>query len=271
MIAVVTLLVALSLSLLITRVATVALTLTGLSRQAAQFQVRSALTGCGFTTHEAESVMKHPVRRRIILTLMLLGNAGIVTVIASLMASLTGSAGSNWLVWTEHVALLIAGILVLLLIASSQWIDRRMSPIIEWALKRFGRVQACDYAALFRLANGYAVTETLVEPDDWLANRTLLELNLPAEGVLVLGIQREDGAGYIGGPTGQTEIRPGDTLILYGLIDRLDELDARKADHAGAAARRAAVIEQQQAVKEEQAREADEPFDSEQRLPQDVT
>ena len=48
MFAVVTLLLVLVLSILITRVATVALTHTGLSRQTARFQARSALTGVGF-------------------------------------------------------------------------------------------------------------------------------------------------------------------------------------------------------------------------------
>lgn len=255
MIAVITLLLALGMTMVITRFATVALTLTGMSRQSAQFQARSALTGCGFTTNESEAIMGHPVRRRIVLTLMLLGNAGIVTVIATLIASLSGASG-GMLEWARNLGIMAAGIVLLLFIANSQWIDRQMSPVIEWALLRFGRVQACDYASLFRLANGYSISEMLVEEDDWLANRTLIELNLPAEGVMVLGVQRGEGT-FVGAPTGKTEIRPGDTLILYGMIERIDELDARKADRAGAAARRAAVIEQQQVV-QEQEREDDE-------------
>ena len=58
----------LGLSLFITRLATIALTYTGLSREAARFQARSAFTGTGFTTSEAERVVDHPVRRRIIMT-----------------------------------------------------------------------------------------------------------------------------------------------------------------------------------------------------------
>ena len=119
---------------------------------------------------------------------------------------------------------------------------------------------------LRRLSGGYAISEMLVEPDDWLADRTLLELNLPAEGVLVLGVQRHGGA-YVGAPTGKTEIRAGDTLILYGLIERLDELDARKADRAGAAARRAAVIEQKEMVQQQERREEEEEEDAPQHEP----
>ncbi|NJK33035.1 MAG: potassium transporter TrkA, partial [Deltaproteobacteria bacterium] len=79
MYAIISLLVVVTLSLIITRIATIALMHTGLSRPVSQFQARSAFTGAGFTTQETEHVVNHPVRRRIIRTLMLLGNAGLVT------------------------------------------------------------------------------------------------------------------------------------------------------------------------------------------------
>src|SRR6056297_2200984 len=81
----ISLIVILTLSVLITKIATEALVHTGLSKQAAKFQARSAFTGVGFTTGEAENVVNHPVRRKIILSLMLIGNVGIISAIASLM------------------------------------------------------------------------------------------------------------------------------------------------------------------------------------------
>lgn len=75
------------LSMTVVRIASVALSLTGISRELARFQARSAFTGAGFTTTESEQVVRHPVRRRIIMLMMLLGNAGIVTVISSLVLS----------------------------------------------------------------------------------------------------------------------------------------------------------------------------------------
>ena len=62
MLAVVSLLLIITLSLLMTRIASVALVHTGLSREVARFQARSAFSGVGFTTSEAESVVAHPVR-----------------------------------------------------------------------------------------------------------------------------------------------------------------------------------------------------------------
>lgn len=73
---VVAILVLLTLSLVITRLATVALVMTGLSKEAARFQARSAFTGTGFTTSEAETVVGHPVRRKIIMLLMILRSTG---------------------------------------------------------------------------------------------------------------------------------------------------------------------------------------------------
>lgn len=88
MVAIISVLVIIALSILVTRVAAVALVHTGLARDAARFQARSAFTGVGYTTEEAERVARHPVRRRIAMTLMLLGNAGVVTVMASLVVGL---------------------------------------------------------------------------------------------------------------------------------------------------------------------------------------
>ncbi|MCU1501381.1 MAG: TrkA-C domain protein [Ilumatobacteraceae bacterium] len=95
MIAVASLLVVLTLALVVTRVATVSLEATGLSRDEARFQARSALSGVGFTTSEAEDVARHPVRRRIILVLMLLSGAGVVTTAASLVLSFVDTSGAR--------------------------------------------------------------------------------------------------------------------------------------------------------------------------------
>jgi hypothetical protein len=81
----ISLLIAIFLSILVTRIATVAFTLTGLSHEAASFQPLSALCGVGFTTSESESVVNHPVRRRIVMLVVRLGNIGIINVISSLV------------------------------------------------------------------------------------------------------------------------------------------------------------------------------------------
>ena len=52
----------------------------------------------------------------------------------------------------------------------------------------------------------------------------MIELKLPREGVLVLGIRRAAGA-FLGAPTAEMEVHAGDTLILYGPVDRIEDLE----------------------------------------------
>jgi len=80
-------------SFLIVRAAAIALMMTGMDEKRARFQALSSFSGTGFTTKEAEFVMNHPVRRRIITCLMILGNAGIVTGIVTATTFFVTSKG----------------------------------------------------------------------------------------------------------------------------------------------------------------------------------
>jgi K+/H+ antiporter YhaU regulatory subunit KhtT len=217
------------LSLLITRIATVALTATGLSRESARFQARSALSGVGFTTSEAEAVVNHPVRRRIVLALMLVGSAGVVTVIGTLILSFGNLDANQGLLRT---AILLGALLVLWLLARSSSVDRLLSKLISHALERWTDIQVRDYAALLHLADRYSVLEVAVSEGEWLAGKCLKDLDLRSEGVLILGIVRPDGS-YIAVPQFDTRIEAGDTLMAYGFEDRLRELDRRPSGEAG--------------------------------------
>jgi len=240
-VAIASLLLIVALSLLVTRVATVVLVATGTARHVARFQARSALTGAGFTTSESEAVVNHPVRRRVIATLMLLGNAGIVgaasTAILGFQGDATGATG-----WRRRR--LGAGLLALVLVSRSRWVDRRLTHAIGLVLHRHTDLPDRDLGGLLELSGDYTVQELAVDPGDWLAERSLRELRLRDEGVVVLGVTRADGR-YLGAPTGDTVVHAGDNLIVYGRDGRLRELDARRRDENGSEASAAAVREQE--------------------------
>ncbi|QDT08990.1 TrkA C-terminal domain-containing protein [Planctomycetes bacterium K23_9] len=240
MIPVISLLVTLGLSLLVTRIGSVALTLTGMAREVARFQARSAYSGCGYTTREAEQSLAHPVRRQIVMTLMLLGNLGVAAVAGTVVVSLTANLqGQNLL---PAICLLFGGLLVLGIVAQSKWIEDQLNVVIQWSLKKWTKVDTRDYVSLLQLTTDYAVTELSVSPNDWLAKKTLIELRLPAEGVLVLGIRRREGD-YLGAPHATTEIRAFDTVVLYGPIGRIKELDERRSGRRGDKAHQSAKAE----------------------------
>jgi hypothetical protein len=247
MVPMISLLVVITLSILITRVATVALTHTGLSKEVSRFQARSAFSGVGYTTRESEQVVNHPVRRRILLLLMLMGNAGIVTAVSSLILAFIqiGTTGSLF----YRILVLGGGLVALWSLSASRFVDRHLSHVISLALKRYTRLEVQDYASLLHVAGEYRVTEMLVDQEDWLSGHTLLELRLRDEGVLVLGITREDGR-YIGAPEGTTKILANDTLILYGRARAIERLDERRKGAHGDHEHAEAVAEYQEMVRE---------------------
>lgn len=240
-------LLALTISLIVIRVGTMALMLTGLSREAARFQAHSAFTGVGFTTVEAESIMDHPVRRHLAMALMMLGNIGMATVIATLTATLLSERTGEH--WVSSLGVLALGFIVLWLLYRSSWIERQLNRPIAFALRQFTKLDVRDYVALLELSSGFGVSELKVEPQDWVAGKTLVELGLAREGVLVLGIRRP-GSLYIGAPAGQTRIEANDTLILYGPLGRMDELDTRCHGHEGDLAHKVAAKQYDQYLDE---------------------
>lgn len=253
MISVLSLLIILVVSILVTKIATVALIHTGLSHESARFQARSAFTGVGFTTTEAERVVSHPVRRRIMMVLMLLGNAGIVSVISSLILAFI-EEGNGDFSFAARFAAILGGIAILWLLAASSVVNRWLSRMIGWALNRWSRLETRDYASLLHLSDEYEVQEIEVKSSDWMAGRCLKELQLTEEGALVLGIQRKDGR-YVGAPTPDTRIKPEDVLIIYGREDTLHDLDERHAGFEGEEMHRQAVAKQHERISEQEKEE----------------
>ena len=230
MIGVVSLLLVVTLGLIITRVATVALRTTGLSVEVARFQARSAFTGVGFTTVESEDILAHPARRRIVQGLMVLSSAGLAGTLASLLQSFTGTTGYRQP--AGRIVVLVVGLFALWRLASSSWVDARLSRTIERVLRRWTDLEARDYVRLLQIGGSYSIDEIEVDDDDWVEGRPLRDLRLNREGVVVLGVRRADGS-YVGVPSGGTTIQAGDTVIVYGEARQLDELRDRKEGVSG--------------------------------------
>ena len=253
MIAIITLLVVILISLTGMRVATVALTLTGMSREVARFQARSAFTGVGFTTAESEQVVNHPVRRRILMILMLMGNAGIVTAISSLILAFV-ERGQGW-EQLARLSVLVVGVLIMFLIARSNWLTQRLDRAIGLALQKWTTLDTRDYASLLRLQDDFTIIEIRIGPDDWVVDRDLAELDLHSEGITVLGIQRA-GGGYVGVPTGTSRIHPGDTVVLYGRADAVTEIDQRRSGDEGNRAHSEAVDKERRRMQSQKREES---------------
>jgi hypothetical protein len=254
LVGILTMLLVLALSLLITRLATHALVLTGMSRETARFQARSAFTGTGFTTTESEGIVGHPVRRRIVMLLMVVRSAGVISVIISLMLSFVG-AGDGEPTRLIRLGLLAGGAAALTLLSRVPAVDRRLNRLVAWILDRWTDLAARDYVGLLQLSDNYEVMELHVDGRDWIAGRQLADCRLPDEGVTVLGIVRGDGT-YLGVPRGETTVEAGNTLIIYGHTAVLQDLDVRRAGAGGEQAHARAVADQRRRDAEQEQRDA---------------
>ena len=135
-----------ALSLLIVRIGSVALRMTGLSPEIASFQAASAFSGAGYTTEEAEQTVSTPERRKVIKALIRLGSIGLVSVIASLVLSFPTDGDS-----LLSLVSILVGAGLIILVANSNWLNRVITPLIERSLSRTTDLQLRDYTQVLRL------------------------------------------------------------------------------------------------------------------------
>ena len=204
------------------RIGSVMLQLTGMDARKASFQALSALTQTGFTTREAELVVSHDQRRRIVSSLIIFGHAGFAAVVAVLVQSLL-SKNPLELAW-RVVLLVLLGVLVYFL-AVQRGINRKVTELIRRRLQRTSAARHLACEEMLHLAEGYGVAEIHLGPQHGpsLAERTLAQLNLTARGVLILAIQHPDSS-LLPAPTSSSLLNLGDTIICYGKIDSIRHL-----------------------------------------------
>ena len=232
MIPIIGLLILVAMSIIIIRIGPVALELTGLSSEVASFQAQSAFSGVGFTTMESEAIVGHPVRRRIIKTLILLGSAGVMTSIATLVLAFVGETKYGFIF---RIQALLVGLVIILLFARSKHIYKLMRVVITKVLGRYTRLRIYDYEQLFGLGEGYTIAKVMVKPDSSLNEKAIKDLKAELEEMLVLAVYRREGkrTQLIGAPHGDVIIKAGDELICYAKEEVLDKKVFQKDKKAG--------------------------------------
>lgn len=193
MIAIVSLLAVLFLELLIQRIAEIALVYTGLSSKSARFQARSALSGCGFTTSESEQIMRHPLRRRIIMHLMLIGNIGFIATTTTILLGVAEHYIKGGLIWI-HFAILVAGLFFLLWISNSRFFLQLVGYVFSFLVTRGGLFHGHDLTPAFTLRHGFQILEIVICPDSPWIGKPLHDIPFDLYQTRLLGIQGRNGA-----------------------------------------------------------------------------
>lgn len=188
---------------------------TGLDRKIARFQVISMLTGTGFTTGESELIIDHPVRRRLGAFLILFGAFSLAVIISAISNLLTDNF------YTMEIAYVAGGLLVMLFILKTPAIQNGMSKKMKSELKENYELADLPIRDVLLMDEEDEVREISIKEDSPFAGKTFDEIIDKKDDLILLFIKRGDI--NIRQKSHQTNLEPGDRLVLYGNNPFIDE------------------------------------------------
>jgi hypothetical protein len=192
-----------------------ALEATGMERSKARFQALSAITGTGFTTREAESVVNHPKRRRIVAWLIVIGTTGLITLLVGLLVIVrTGVEAPS-----KFFLIVVIGVIALVLVIILIGIVSRLSDLILRFLRTGpGRTWLEDKEILVQ-TGPYAVVRIKLDEKVVKHDMKIRDSGLMEEGMTILAIERKNTILPL--PGTDEQVQAGDWLLCYGEVGKI--------------------------------------------------
>ncbi len=228
-------LIVLVVAFIVVRIGAIAFQLTGLEWSMAKFQALSCFTSTGFTTREAEHITGNPQRRRIASTLMVLGHAGLVTMIATLANTLRAQEVIEqglskpilpiklppYLVQVINLVIIVIGVFLIYKFFTNTLVAKKMTDLLrKRVIKRKG-TKPISSEELLVATGGYGVATVRIREGHPLIGKPLHESGLRKEDINVLAIVR--GAETTPNPSPNMKILEGDEMICFGKLDHIRE------------------------------------------------
>ncbi len=200
---------------LFVRAAAVALEMTGLDKKTALFQALSAFSRTGFTTQEAESIVNHPVRRKIVILLMILGTAGFATVIITATSHIVTMEDYRLPI---DVLILVVGLYLIYIVATRKGFITKWEDFIAVKLVKSSSFEDVGQTEdLLHLPEDNGLVRASITEKSPCIGTSLLESGLSENGLVVLGIER--GKSWIPLPKAKERIPEGDKIVVYGPLE----------------------------------------------------
>ncbi len=220
----------LTVSFIVVRIGAIAFQLTGLEWSLAKFQALSCFTGTGFTTRESELITRNIQRRRIASVLMVLGNAGLVSLIATFANSLrTDASGFNipflhlsstaWLSPLVNLIVITVFVYVGYKIFTRTNISRKLTNLLRAKIINRGIIKRISFEELVISTGGYGVSSINICRNSPVADKALRDSNLREWDITVLAIERKRET--IPNPSADTKILLDDTMICFGKLENI--------------------------------------------------
>jgi len=220
-------------SFIVVRIGAIAFQLTGLEWSLAKFQALSCFTGTGFTTREAELITSNKQRRKIASVLIVLGNAGLVIMIATLASSLVpqetilSKLSKSFLPFdipTDLVKWANLGIVVIVVyiiyrVFTHEKFARKLTNFLRRKIIKKEIFKPVSFEELLLATGGYGVSRVAISAASPVLGKTLAQSELRCYDVIVLAIVRNGQT--IPNPVASMEILSGDELICFGKLENI--------------------------------------------------
>ncbi|MDD3345007.1 MAG: hypothetical protein PHO34_01020 [Candidatus Omnitrophica bacterium] len=221
-------LIVIGVSFIIVKIGALVFHLTGLPWPLATFQALSCFTGTGFTTRESELITNNPQRRKIASVLIILGHAGLVTLIATFANSLrtdlvtiyripfvNSIVPSYWVPWVNLI-IIILGIYVIYRVVVNSRLAVKLTAILKEYLVRKQVIQPVFFEELIGVSGGYGVSRIEICPKSPVSNKSIGETGLLKSNIFVLALER--GGEITPNPPADIKIIPGDSFVCFGKL-----------------------------------------------------
>jgi len=215
-------------SFIIVRIGAIAFQLTGLEWSLAKFQALSCFTATGFTTREAELITATPQRRRIASILIILGHAGLVTMIATFanslrppvikLAFLPDFVSPNFMPWINLTIIAVAIYIIYKIFTNSKF-ARRLTNVLRKRIVKREIIKSVSFEELAIATGGYGVSKVAVSAGSPILEKTLLRSELRKHDINVLAIVRREET--IPNPSADMKILAGDELVCFGKLENI--------------------------------------------------
>ncbi len=225
MVSVLVFIAALVVSWIVVRIGAIAFQLTGLEWSLAKFQSLSCFSGTGFTTKEAELITGDKRRRHIATILMILGNAGMVSLIASAASALSPEHNvvpflkENFLNAPINLIVLAAALFLVYKILTNRNITGKLTRYLRKKIIKQELLKPVSFEELLQLTGGYGISRIEVDENSPLIDKTLAESDLRKNDITVLAIIRDNET--IPNPSANRKIQKGDGLISFGKVENI--------------------------------------------------
>lgn len=194
--------------LLVLEMAASLLIITGLDHRIARFQALSMLTSTGFTTKESELILRHPVRRKIAMFLILFGVFSLAVIISSLSSLMTRS-------FQVPQLLLVTTLLgLVLLLIKSKRVSRQLKRRLHQHLEEDFELHELPVQEILYIDEEDFITEVCLHAQSAFIGRKPKDIAGREDDLLILYIRR--GMAKIRKGCPDLPLNEGDTLLVYG-------------------------------------------------------